>query len=385
MTLPLNFHIHSAIAITTYVDWPDPNIRQQSHLVCTWISRWALRRNAPNQARSTVSVLSSHNSPTAISTSEVIEPQEPQVALDPQELQKPQAQSLGLLPTELILLVSELLPVVDAVCLALTCKRMCYILNIRELTRRLDAATTEALLCRLEKEITGVSYCPIDQMLARFTTCTMIRRRFKFHHHTVHKARGPLDVHFGYSLLYLPWCVARLVTNYQIRGPQHGLPASTLDVMYDHQYPEHGVCWREAWAAKVIHGELLMSCTHTIFQKGADTGNLQTYFNTNTIALCCHIAVGRKVRYKVHVGLPANMTGNIEHHDMGRCWRCETDWETSIEWTNTELGWTITARTYHGLGTCRSSHDPKWQAMAYKFKPFRALPVRAVKALWETL
>ncbi|KAI1500620.1 hypothetical protein F5X99DRAFT_385408 [Biscogniauxia marginata] len=77
------------------------------------------------------------------------------------------------------------------------------------------------------------------------------------------------------------------------------------------------------------------------------------------------------------------MIGNTEHRDMGWYRECETDWETSIEWTDTERGWTVTARTYRRLGTCRSSHDPKWQAMTRSTKPFREVPCGAVKALWE--
>ncbi|KAI0838802.1 hypothetical protein F5Y06DRAFT_303693 [Hypoxylon sp. FL0890] len=355
-------------------------------MVCTWISRWARGRSARTQAPSTVSVSSSHDSPTATPTSEPVEPQEAQGTLDPQELQKPQAPSLVLLPTELVLLVSELLPTADAVCLGLTCKGMYYILNIPDLGRRLDVDVVEILLGRLESEITGVSYCCVGQRLARFTTCTLAKRYFIFHchFHTARKSRGPLDVNFGLSLFYLSWCAARTVTNYQIHGPQHGLPASSLASMYDHQDQEHGVYWKEAWTAKLIHGELLVSCTHTFFHESADAGKLQTYFNTNTIAVCRHLRLSAARHYQPNVKkLHISMIGNTEQHDMGWCWKCETDWETSTEWTDTERGWTVTARTYHGLGTCRSPHDPKWQAMSSSFKRFRAVPGSAVKALWD--
>ncbi|KAI0134337.1 hypothetical protein BJ170DRAFT_591313 [Xylariales sp. AK1849] len=346
------------------------------------LSRRLFGRTARNQSRSTVSVSSSYDSPTAISTSEATEPQEAQEILDPQELQETQAPCLVLLPTELILLVSELLSAADAVCLGLTCKRMCYVSNIRDLARRLNEDDKETLLCRLERDITGVSYCVVDRKLARFTTCSLIKLQFYFHNHGIMTYGEPLHVTFGCSCFYIPWCAARLVTNHQILGPQHGLPASSLARMYENRDHEHGVCWKEAWAAKVIHGELFLSCTNTIFDENADAGTLQTYFNTNAIVICRHMPVGGP-RGRIRVGLPTSVIGNTEHHDTGWCWWCETDWETFVKWTDTERGWTVTVRTYHGLGTCRSPYDPKWHAMTTRSKPFRGVPRMAVKAAWE--
>jgi hypothetical protein len=172
--------------------------------VCTWLSHWVRRRTARHQTRSTSS---SCDSSAALSTS-------------------PQPVSLVRLPTELILLISELLPAADAVCLALTCKRMCCISNIRYLGRRLDSDATESLLCRLERETTGVSYCIVDQKLARFTTYRPAG--LHLHYNKAWRTREPPSVNFRRSLVRLPYCTARLATNHQIIGPGHGLPASSL-------------------------------------------------------------------------------------------------------------------------------------------------------------
>lgn len=326
--------------------------------VCTWLSHWVRRRTARSQTRSTSS---SCDSSAALSTS-------------------PQPVSLVRLPTELILLISELLPAADAVCLALTCKRMCCISNIRYLVRRLDSDATESLLCRLERETTGVSYCIVDQKLARFTTYRPAG--LHLHYHKAWRTREPPSVNFRRSLFRLPYCTARLATNHQILGPGHGLPASSLARIWDHKWREYGVCWNEAWEAKLIHGELFLSCTHEFMLEIADAGNLQTYFRTRCIGICSHSAIGGGMDDLAHVGLPVDMIGNTEHHDMGWCQKCETDWETSLEWTDPEHGWTVTARTYHGLGTCRSPYDRKWQAISIKSKSYRGLPPGAVKALW---
>lgn len=64
---------------------------------------------------------------------------------------------------------------------------------------------------------------------------------------------------------------------------------------------------------------------------------------------------------------------------------CETDWEVNIEWADTERGWTVTLRTYHGLGACRSPQDRKWQAMSDSLNgnAYREVPSGGVKELWE--
>lgn len=356
-------------------------------MVLTWFSLWALGHTARNQTRSAVPASSSCDSLTALSTSEAEDSHEAQdsqeatAILNPQKLRKLQPASLGLLPSELVLLISELLPTADAVCFALTCKRVCFISNIRYLVRRLDSDATESLLCRLERETTGVSYCIVDQKLARFTTYRTIG--LQLHFHKAWRTRVPPSVHFRWSLFLLPYCTARLATNHQVLGPHNGLPASSLARTYDHKLREHGVYWKEAWEAKLIHGELFLSCSHEFMHERADAGELQTYFSTRSIGICSHIAFGGARVDLPHVGLPINMIGNTEHHDTGWCQKCETDWETSIEWTDPEHGWTVTARTYHGLGACRSPYDQKWQAISRESKAYRGLPPGAVKASWE--
>ncbi|KAI1866319.1 uncharacterized protein JN550_007707 [Neoarthrinium moseri] len=217
-------------------------------MLSTWLTRCLLRCTAP---RPPVPVLPSSESPTAISTPEAEKSQEAQDILKPPQLQKPQAPDLGLLPAELILLVSELLPAADAVCLALTCKRMCYISDVQNLARRLDFDATETLLGRLERDMTGVSYCAIEQKLARFDTRMSTWLPVHFHLHTLYKPRQLPAVGFASGHYFLPWCAARVATNYQILGPRRGLPASFLAYTYEPPPQEHGICRKEAWAASL--------------------------------------------------------------------------------------------------------------------------------------
>lgn len=350
-------------------------------MVCAWLSRWLPRRTAHRQIQSKVSVSSNYDSPFTISTPEIIKPQAAQKILDSQELHKPQAPSLKLLPTELILLVSEFLSTADTVCLFLTCKRMWYISDGRDLAHCLDTDTTETLLCRLERDITGVSYCAVDQKLLRIKTYNWT----KLHHH-IHSAKqhkGPADVHFGYSRFWLTWCTARLVTNYQILGPQYGIPASSLAHTYERPCYEQRICSKQVWVAKVIHGELFISCTYTYFPVNADASTLRAYFETHTTDICKHTEIGAGIGYWTLVGLPTHMIGNTQHHYMGCCWTCETDWETFIERTDTKRGWMVRVQTYHALGTCRSSSDPKWRVMTNRSGPMRETPRGAVKASWD--
>lgn len=344
-------------------------------MVFTWLSTWARRRTRRNEARSGVSASPRGDSPAALSASETEESED-----EPGDEAQPPG--LGLLPAELILLVSEALPPADAICLALTCKRMCHPSNIRHLARRLGPDATDTLLYRLERDTAGVSYCFVDQKLVRFPG----RDCLYSHSSEGRRTRWPANAHRGYSQFQLRYCRARLVTNYQVLGPDHGLPPSALAAEYNHplRQREHGVCWNEVWAAKLIRGELFVSCTHTFTQEGPGAGDFRAFFSTEDVGICHHAEVSsRWPRYQASAGLPIDMIGNTEHHGTGSCQGCETDWETSIEWKGPQQGWTATARVWYALGACRSPYDLKWQANNDSSKPYRGMPVGAVKATWE--
>ncbi|KAI1379366.1 hypothetical protein F4677DRAFT_408745 [Hypoxylon crocopeplum] len=62
------------------------------------------------------------------------------------------------LPAEIILLISDHLPDLEALCLALTCKSLLFLLGDK-VSMSLEPGAKMVLLCRLEKEVIGVLYC----------------------------------------------------------------------------------------------------------------------------------------------------------------------------------------------------------------------------------
>lgn len=304
---------------------------------------------------------------------------------DSRESQETGPPSLATLPTELVLLISELLPVEDALCLALTCKRTHEIAhNYRIFGTRLDQVATDTLLCRLERDTTRFTCCFIHQKLrpAQFLPKKPLTSYLHFHR-TVNLERVP---YFRINLFMLEYCTARIVTNHQLLGPRHGVPASYLARIFNYRPPwADGICENQVWAANMIHGELFLCCIHTIFHEEADTDALKHFCNAQallrSIQICTHTDVGGRRG----IGLPKDMMGITKHPFSGSCQKCETDWEFSIGWAGTERGWTVTVRTYHGLGACRSPQDPKWRAMSVNRNGgvYREVPGGGVKELWE--
>lgn len=305
---------------------------------------------------------------------------------DSDRLRKMHPPQLELLPVELILSVFELLPVVDAVCLGLTCKRIYEISKVHNLQPRLDEPGTETLLCRLERDITGVSYCFPGQKLVRFEKDKSFQSFCHFHKfdkNPYYRIPSPV-VPCGNSVMFITYCKARLLTNYQILGPQHGLPTSYLDQTYDHPQREDGICWKEEFESKVINGELFVLYTHTLSHEHADASAFKNGFETMSIDLCPHLSAGRNVVFKHNVRLRRDLIGRTERYDEGWCRSCDTDWETFIQWTHPKRGWVVTIRTYQGLGACRSPYDPIWQAIAsIHSEPYKEVPGGAVKASWR--
>lgn len=315
------------------------------------------------------------DSPTVYPTPETEE------TLDSQESQQIEPPGLTTLPIELVLLISEQLPLADALCLALACKRMCYITNIGYLAVRLDADATDTLLCRLERDTTELTYCFRRQKLlpAKFTAC---KPRW-LHVHSHIRGNPERTSYFYVNRYMLDYCTARVLTNHQLLGPRHGIPASYFSKTsdYKHLWVE-GIRESEVWTAKVIHGELFLSCIHTIFHKAADAGALQRYCNTEHIEACPHTWFGSHLGFR----LPRDVIGNTECHFVGWCGKCETDWDVDIECADTERGWAVTITTYHGLGACRSPQDQKWQAFSASSifgKGHREVNGGAVKELWQ--
>ncbi|KAI1485428.1 hypothetical protein F5X96DRAFT_660045 [Biscogniauxia mediterranea] len=298
------------------------------------------------------------------------------------------------LPNEIILLISDSLPMEDAVCAALTCKRLFFLIFSRKVKlMRLQPSAKGMLLCRLEKDIIGVFYCHFNQKLMRFDSNGKSKAFTLWLIKSSQLRDGECAsaaVKFISSAFMLCYYRARLVTNYQLLGPQHGIPPSSLSYVTPTfvimPYLEH-VCRKEAWAAKLIGDELFLSATHKLFYDQVHAKALQSYLTSKSFYICKHMSVGLYYRKGDNINLPAidrNSATDSNYYSTGSCRFCSTDWDAAIEWIGARHGWMVTITTYHDLGSCRSPFDRKWQAMARSHRRFayRDAPSGIVKHKW---
>lgn len=175
-----------------------------------------------------------------------------------------------------------------------------------------------------------------------------------------------------------------MITNYQILGPQHGIPPSTVDGTYKHRILEDGILQIDAWSARLYHGQLLLCCTNEFSHVGGDANSLRSYFSTDRDTCCGHLTIvdeGEHCEY-YHLPLATHLIGMADYFDAGSCEECNTDWDTHIMWDDTgEMMITIT--TYRSLGFCRSPEDPEWEAMIVPGRQFRTFRRGDVRKLWE--
>ncbi|KAI0143856.1 hypothetical protein F4776DRAFT_660963 [Hypoxylon sp. NC0597] len=312
------------------------------------------------------------------------------------------------LPIEMVQCISGYLSEVDAVCLALTCKALLSLLGGRDRSNlQLELPAKETLLCRLEADIVGVLYCHFCRKLIRFDNDARLDtrglKRIKLSKSHPLECTLSSTVSFLGASFELPYYVARLVTNYQLFGPKHGIPLSYLSYQYQHPYPDNissilsrpwgnaKVGRKEAVTAKLIENELFLSWTYELFHENADTVALLRYMATRPLFICQHKTIGThsynwrhgRDRVSILTEKPRwKWDGGYRKTDS--CAFCMTDWEISIEWVNPQRGWVITVTTYHELGHCRSPSDQIWKSLVHPSieSEFRDAPGGAIKRRW---
>ncbi|KAI1439440.1 hypothetical protein F5Y02DRAFT_76864 [Annulohypoxylon stygium] len=218
-------------------------------------------------------------------------------------------------------------------------------------------------------------------------------------------------VTFDCSMYTLRYNSARLVTNYGILGPRHGLPPSYLSYIfstqlkyYGNQYLQlhfrdndytffclesslvgHCVLRFESWEAKLVGPELYLSATYRWMQPDADNQALQDYLACKYLKVCKHATVSSASLSSVNLPPIARKSPDeADYHCTGSCKFCLTDWDASIEWISPTHGWMVTVTTYHDFGNCRSLSHWKWQAMTTELQDTknRDKPSGAVKSRW---
>ncbi|KAI0852687.1 hypothetical protein F5Y00DRAFT_227341 [Daldinia vernicosa] len=283
------------------------------------------------------------------------------------------------LPVEIIHLISEHLPNADAVCFALTCKATFSILHKNGM--QLDSQAKEILLVRLEKEVLGLIYSPFLNKLLPFDNNGKIPFNPFYEY----------DGEFSYFYPMIRgniWSVVnyeqtRLVRNYRLFGPGHGVPLSFFS--YNEKERIRSIRFMQnrcetytesSRIAKWVGEALFLSCTRTVYlnklgKRQVDITALQDFIRKIYACgrLCHHCMVddwhGGSLYYNpIYADFPqihTKLSENSAYQSTGSCRFCKTDWDVSIAWNDSMSGLVITYITYHDLGTCSFPFDTTWQ------------------------
>ncbi len=284
------------------------------------------------------------------------------------------------LPVEIILLVLDHLASADAVCFALACKAIFSILRARKDARKimqLNSHAKQILLMRLEKDVPGLVYRPYSNKLVPFDGDGQIAFKTPYQ-----KAPSGQFSYFSPMTRSRHWAIinyeqTRLVRNYRLFGPGHGVPLWCLSheamgpktrvKLVDGQLEKYFTSWQ---TARWVGDDLLLSCTQTTYLKILEEGQVDDKTLWKLIAgtstpMCHHC----DSNHPFHAGIPAGIPRLFARisvtscRSTGSCGFCETDWDVIIAWDHFLVSFAVRYITYHDLGSCSLPFDPKWERM----------------------
>ncbi|KAI1282529.1 hypothetical protein F5Y07DRAFT_242397 [Xylaria sp. FL0933] len=304
---------------------------------------------------------------------------------------KQEASHLMQLPVEMILHISKYLPASDLACFALSCKPVFTILDDLECFRvrmRREVKEKGIFLSRLEGSVMGLVYSPIAERLVNFDrdgkVFLMVRNSGRTFYSLSEVPRpfyywSCTDATFYHSEA-IRYEQTRLMRNYQLFGPQYGIPPSALS--YEKRVQERKLFLAEqecqtrsedSRTLRWIDGELFLSRTSTIClegpePRGARSSALIDLLTRATDILCRHCPPGSAVSLYTGLGDGFDVITDIHENNLrgspscslGRCKFCESDWEISVSMDGS-TGVVARVRTWHNLGSCSYPLDSKWE------------------------
>ncbi|KAI0971784.1 hypothetical protein F4678DRAFT_74903 [Xylaria arbuscula] len=314
------------------------------------------------------------------------------------------------LPLEMILAIGEFLPTADLACLAMTCKNMFTILDDMEKFRdklKRDKKEKGTFLSRLEQSLPGLVYCPFLKMLAPYNYKGKVNMEGKVN---MNRSNGRRVIrqalHFSVRPIYNPnefinsWAAAtyeqiRLMRNYQLFGPQHGLAPSSLDRQYRTRRGQM-VCMKRQCHTRTegshqfrwIDGELFLSRTKTVFltglkkKKNVSFKGVEQFISEHNAVMCSHRRMASHVfkpwmnaasRKRVSE-VPSDLLYNSKFKVRRSCFFSDTDAKIDI-CQHVPGGLQFTFTTWHNLGSCSFPFDLKWERMVNP-RNFRTLGQR---------
>ncbi|KAK0750334.1 hypothetical protein B0T18DRAFT_322069 [Schizothecium vesticola] len=277
------------------------------------------------------------------------------------------------LPVDIILyLCRNHLPPVSTQALSLTCKSL-FALVPRQAGLRLIRSDREEFLLLLEKDIGhNWYYCHSCRIMHHFSSSefSALQSTPRPSNLPRYKCRGYNFVQIGGNLVSIGYPHVRLAMNRHFLGPPNGLPLDNFRL-------DDASClgWKQAWSARILHDELFLSGTRTLWIPDMTDQALRDAVDKRYFSICRHVFTNKFARHRVkalhhpgtYPGLFAPCRNVVES-----CQHCLTDYDTTVKrrWTETRSGkkkgepmkesWFITITSYHRLGGGRSPWDIKW-------------------------
>jgi len=290
----------------------------------------------------------------------------------PQPLQ-PQSSSLLLqLPTDLVLyLCSEHLQPSTAVALSLTCKSL-FALLFPTTKPRLTRPERLQLQLLLERDPAyNLWYCDTCCFLHRISSKGPTKGAVPEPNYPDHTAL--LLSGSGFALTHQ---AVRLAMNRYLLGAPYGLPLDAFNLSLTAAGP---LRWKEDWSARIIQGELFLSCRRTADGLSLSDADLRSALNhaDPPYQLCGHMTTSSWAL----TGLHALTRGSIQPGEIftpcrcyvESCSHCLSDFVTMVEprvrtrrFGKDERYWAFAVNSYHRLGSGRVPSDEAWQAFVGK-------------------
>ncbi|KAK4450554.1 hypothetical protein QBC34DRAFT_297056 [Podospora aff. communis PSN243] len=273
------------------------------------------------------------------------------------------------MPVEIILHIYEKhLPLESALALSLTCKDLSAIVPPSKIIGpHFDFFSRPHFLLLLERDPGRDHYCCHD--------CLVLHRFSPEDGPALYilpngdcRKRDPMYFFGSHYMIYSSnksHRHVRLALNRHLFGPPHGLPLERFQL---ESWSYYSLRWHEKWSARIVQGELFVSCKRTIRWLG-DAHGLRRNLDADRYSVCSHVHTGS------HWILPISELHRmvqasplVQWKDaVGSCNYCLTDYDTTIEWQSRSVrrwegAWLITSVSYHRLGDGRSPSDPVWRA-----------------------
>ncbi|KAI1310950.1 hypothetical protein F5Y03DRAFT_402609 [Xylaria venustula] len=311
------------------------------------------------------------------------------------------------LPVETILAIGEFLSIADLGCLALTCKNMFTILDdMEKITDILqyNIMEKEIFLSRLEQSAPGLVYCPFLKVLvpynykgkvdtAHFNENEIFRSVLNFRMRPIIHVSEVMN-----TWTAVTYEQVRLMRNYQLFGPRHGLALSSLDHEFRTRRRQMTFMRRQchmrsegSWKFRWIDGELFLSRTRTVFLTGLKKKKrnvsfkaLEHFISQNNAVICNHCMIATNFYQRMMriaflknrvFEISSALSHNSGHHSRHLCRYCDTDCRIDIH-QPVPGGLQFTFTTWHNLGSCSFPFDSKWERMISSFSDLRTISRR---------